>query len=190
MDQGCAFGRRPVAMSFDGDRLEVEEIEVGAALHLLIVDLHTRKDTKRILERLNRCFPIAGDSVAVGVQELLGPINQRITSAAVKALQEGNAELLGALMDEAQACFDRYATPACPEELAAPALHRVLAYTPLRHLVWGGKGVGSQGDGSAQFVARSREAQRSAARVIERDLGLSCLTLTIQASTGRVESDR
>jgi UTP-glucose-1-phosphate uridylyltransferase len=55
----------------------------------------------------------------------------------------------------------------------------VLNYGPLQPHVWGGKGVGSQGDGTAQFVARSAEDQQAAIAIIERDLGLACLKLTI-----------
>ena len=37
-------------------------------------------------------------------------------------------------------------------------------------MIWGGKGVGSQGDGTAQFVARSAEDQRAAIRPVVEDL--------------------
>ena len=80
---------------------------------------------------------------------------------AIDALRSGDAQELGALMVEAQAAFDRFAMPACPEELTSPVLHQVLTYGPLQPHIWGGKGVGSQGDGSAQFVARSREDQQA-----------------------------
>ena len=82
-------------------------------------------------------------------------------------------------MNEAQKLFDRHAAPACPEELAAPVLHRVLSHPAVQPHVWGGKGVGSQGDGSAQFVAKSAADQKAAAEVLERDLGVSCLALTL-----------
>jgi UTP-glucose-1-phosphate uridylyltransferase len=59
-------------------------------------------------------------------------------------------------------------------------LHRVLSYEPLRPHIWGGKGVGSQGDGSAQFVVRSAEDQQAAADILRRDLGMACLPLTLR----------
>jgi UTP-glucose-1-phosphate uridylyltransferase len=83
-------------------------------------------------------------------------------------------------MVEAQAFFDRYAAPACPEELTAPVLHRVLNYAPLQPHVWGGKGVGSQGDGTAQFLARSQADQQAVVEIIERDLKMACLKLTLR----------
>jgi UTP-glucose-1-phosphate uridylyltransferase/mevalonate kinase len=180
MDQGCAFGNRPVLMTFDGDRLDTEELQVSKELYYVVVDLHARKDTLEILKKLNRCYPIAENEVERGVQELLGPINKRIVQQSIEALRAGDAERLGALMAEAQAFFDRYATPACPEELTSPILHKVLGYEPLKPHIYGAKGVGSQGDGTAQFLARSAADQQAVIEIIERDLGMSALKLTLQ----------
>jgi UTP-glucose-1-phosphate uridylyltransferase/mevalonate kinase len=179
MDQGCAFGNRPVLMTFDGDRLDTEELQVSKELHYVIVDLHAKKDTVEILAKLNRSYPFADNEVERGVQELLGPINKRIVHQAIEALRAGEAEQLGRLMTEAQAFFDRYAAPACPEELTSPVLHQVLNYEPLKPHIWGGKGVGSQGDGTAQFLTRSADDQQAVMEIIDRDLGMSCLALTL-----------
>ena len=119
-----------------------------------------------------------------GGQQVFGPINKRIVARAVGAIRAGNAQWLGALMTEAQSFFDRYALPACPGELIAPTLHWVLNHEAIAPFVWGGKGVGSQGDGAAQFVARSQADQQAAAEVVRRDLGLSCLTLALRATAG------
>jgi UTP-glucose-1-phosphate uridylyltransferase/mevalonate kinase len=180
MDQGCAFGNRPVLMTFDGDRLDTEELQVKSDLYFVIVDLQGHKDTLEILNRLNRCFPVAENEVERGVQELLGPINKRIVNQSIQSLKDADAERLGTLMAEAQAFFDRYAVPACPEELTAPLLHRVMNYEPLKPHVWGGKGVGSQGDGTAQFLARSATDQQAVIEILQRDLGLPAYQLTLR----------
>lgn len=179
MDQGCAFGNRPVLMTFDGDRLETSELQVNEPLFFVIVDLQARKDTMEILNRLNRCYPFAENEVEQGVQELLGPINKRIVQQAMDALREGHAERLGTLMTEAQTFFDRYAMPACPEELTSPVLHHLLDYEALKPHVWGGKGVGSQGDGTAQFICRSQDDQDAVIQILERDLNLPGMKMTI-----------
>jgi UTP-glucose-1-phosphate uridylyltransferase/mevalonate kinase len=179
MDQGCAFGNRPVLMTFDGDRLETKELQVNQEMHFVIVDLMAQKDTMEILNRLNRCYPFAENEIEQGVQELLGPINKRILLQSIQALENSDGERLGALMIEAQDFFDRYATPACPEELTSPVLHNLLDYEPLRPYTWGGKGVGSQGDGTAQFLAQSKTDQQAIIEIIERDLKMPCLTLTL-----------
>jgi len=179
MDQGCAFGNRPVLMVFDGDRLETHELQVTEPLHFVIVDLQAKKDTMEILNKLNHCYPFAETEVEKGVQELLGPINKRIVHQTVDAVRASDAQRLGTLMVEAQAFFDRYATPACPEELTSPVLHQLLDYGPLKPHVWGGKGVGSQGDGTAQFICRSQDDQDAVLQILERDLKLSGMKMTI-----------
>lgn len=179
MDQGCAYGDRPILMTFDGDNLDVTELQVPENLYFVIVDLQAQKDTMEILARLNRAYPFADNEIERGVQDLLGSINKRVVHQATAALQVGNAERLGELMTESQAFFDRYAMPACPEELTSPVLHRVLAHEALKPHIFGGKGVGSQGDGTAQFLARSEEDQQAVIEIIERDLSMPSLALTI-----------
>ena len=182
MDQGCAFGNRPILMTYDGDRLDVKELQIPEDMYFVIVDLNAQKDTMEILSRLNQCFPFIEGAIEQGVQQLLGPINKRIVRQATEALQASDAERLGKLMCEAQEFFDRYATPACPEELTAPVLHKVLSHEALKPHIWGGKGVGSQGDGTAQFIARSEADQKAVIELLERDFGMSCLTLSLQTT--------
>jgi UTP-glucose-1-phosphate uridylyltransferase len=183
MDQGCAFGSRPVLMTFDGDRLETSEMRPKEDLYFVIADLQAQKDTMRILSRLNRCYPLAENEMERGVQELLGPINKHIVHQAVDAIKNAEAERVGTLMTEAQNYFDRYAIPACPEELAAPILHQVLKYEPLQPHVWGGKGVGSQGDGTVQFVVRSAADQQAVIDILQREMGLSSYKLIIRSGS-------
>ena len=181
MDQGCAFGDRPVLMTFDGDHLDTTEIQIKQELYFVIVDLAAQKDTMEILNRLNRCYPFAENEIEKGVQELLGTKNKAITQRAIEALSHSDAKSLGELMVFAQNEFDQYATPACPEELTSPVLHQVIHYEPLRPYIWGGKGVGSQGDGTAQFIARSEADQQRVIDIINRDFNMSCLKLTLQS---------
>jgi len=180
MDQGCAYGNRPILMTFDGDRIDVTELNVPQPIYFVIVDLCAGKDTREILSRLNRCYPFAEDEMQRRVQEYLGPISARITHAACEALRAGDAVRLGQLMREAQALFDEYVRPACPTQLTAPVLHKVLNYPPLQPHVLGGKGVGSQGDGSAQFVVGDEESQRRVIEIIERELHMPCLSLVLR----------
>jgi len=179
MDQGCAFGRRPTLMTFDADLVDVRPIRVGARIHMLIVDLRKGKDTQKILARLNHCYPFPTTDLERGVHEYLGPINRATTERAIEKIEAGDVEALGQLMTEAQALFDQYLAPACPDELAAPKLHAVLEHPAIQDLIWGGKGVGSQGDGCAQLVARDAESRDRAASVLERDLDVTCLALDI-----------
>jgi UTP-glucose-1-phosphate uridylyltransferase/mevalonate kinase len=183
MDQGCAYGSRPIMMTFDGERIDVKEMSVANDLHFVIVDLGAAKDTREILASLSRAYPFADDDIQKGVQEYLGPVNARITSAAAEALERGDAETVGKLMTEAQAEFDSALRPACPSQLTAPVLHKVLGFEAIQPHILGGKGVGSQGDGSAQFIVPDEAAQSKVIEIIERDLGMSCLRLTIGSGT-------
>ena len=180
LDQGCAYGNRPIQMVFDGDRVDVVELSVGTELHYLLVDLRAGKDTREILARLNHCYPFAEDDCQRNVQNYLGPVNRRIVEEAAAALKAGSAEQLGALMTRAQDEFDKNMVPACPSQLTAPVLHKLLNYAPLKPYIYGGKGVGSQGDGTAQLLARDEACRKKAAEIIERDLGMQCLDLILR----------
>jgi galactokinase len=180
MDQICALGRRASYLTFDGEDLEIELLEPAAPLSVLVVDLGRSKDTRRILADLNRCFPDASGAVAAGVRDALGPRNVEILKRARNALLRGDPATIGELMTEAQGVFDRLVAPACPE-LRAPRLHEVLAHPAAKELAFGGKGVGSQGDGCAQLVANGPEEREALAARLERDLGVACFPVTVRA---------
>lgn len=180
MDQACAYGNRPILMVFDGDCLEIHPLTVLKNLFLVIVDLGVAKDTRSILQQLNRCYPVATDKIQQQVQTYLGEISSQITQQAVSALQEGDAAKIGCLMKRAQAEFDRYLIPACPNQLTAPVLHQLLDYKPIQPYILGGKGVGSQGDGTAQLIVLDRASQQEVINIIQRDFPqMQCFQLTI-----------
>jgi UTP-glucose-1-phosphate uridylyltransferase/mevalonate kinase len=180
MDQACAFGNKPILMTFDGDRLDIEELSVKQELFLVIVDLGGSKNTQKILSDLNSCYPIPSDRIGQNVQKYLGAINAEFVRQAVTAVRVGNAQLLGTLMSRVQVEFDRYLIPACPEQLTAPKLHCLLNHAPLQPFIYGGKGVGSQGDGTAQLVVKDRTSQANAIAIINRDFPeMQAISLTI-----------
>lgn len=180
MDQICAFGKRPSLLEFDGPDLRIDPVNPGGKFALLVVDLRASKDTPRILANLNSCFPATPGPVAAAVRRALGEDNRARVRAACEALRTGDAEGLGALLSEAQAQFDRDVAPASPKELAAPRLHAVLSHPAVAELGFGAKGVGSQGDGCAQVVARDAVVRAELAARLEADLDVSCLPLSIR----------
>src|SRR6478672_1947625 len=181
MDQACAYGNQPILMVFDGDRVEVIELKVSQDLFFVIVDLGASKNTQKILSDLNQGYPVAADTVQQNVQRYLGLINSQITHQAVAALQNGDAEQIGTLMKLAQSEFDQHLIPASPTELQAPILHHLLNYQPIQPYIWGGKGVGSQGDGTAQFIVKNETCQQQLIEILERDFPqMKCLKLTIR----------
>jgi galactokinase len=144
-------------------------------MYLFFVDLAGRKDTVRILQCLRDAYPAGPD-----VQEALGPANERIVRRAFQALSQADAGELGELMTQAQANFDRCLAPCCPGELASPLLHQVLGLESIARHVWGGKCVGSGGDGTAQFIARSEQDRQAAMAKITAALPpMRCFPLNI-----------
>ena len=178
LDQACAFGVKPNLMTFDGDEIEVQTLNVKKTLYWVFADLCAEKDTVRILRDLNRGYPFASNEMEEREHLALGELNQKIVDRAIKYMAEGEVEKLGALMTEAEALFDSHVAPMSPQELAAPRLHEILNDPQIQPLVYGGKGVGSHGDGSVQFLARSVEAQQQLTDYLNQQ-GMKAYTLTI-----------
>jgi UTP-glucose-1-phosphate uridylyltransferase/galactokinase len=178
MDQGCAYGQIPVMMNFDGDRIGVIPLRPGCDFHLLVADLCGKKDTVRILADLNAAYPFAKSPNDADVHRCLGEENQRLLASARACIEAGDAAGLGTLMTEAQAVFDRYLMPVC-DELKSPRLHAVLSDPHLQAWVYGGKGVGSQGDGCVQFLCRSVASRSELEAYLKRQYGMPCFELDI-----------
>lgn len=160
LDQACAFGVKPNLMTFDGDEIEVKTLNVKKHLYWVFADLCAEKNTIKILRDLNKGYPFASNEMEEREQKALGEENQKIINLAIDYMAKGDAEALGKLMTGAQYLFDTSVAPMCPDELTAPKLHDVLNDPLINPLVYGGKGVGSQGDGSIQFLAKDKECQQ------------------------------
>lgn len=182
LDQACAFGVNPVIMTFDGNELDVERITVKKPLYYVFADLMAGKDTVKILGDLNRAYPFAHNEMEKRLHEALGEDNQKITDRAISYISQGDAEKLGALMTEAQKLFDEKVAPMCPEELTAPVLHSILNDPAVKSFTYGAKGVGSQGDGTVQFLARDEEAQAQLVAYLQGVKGMTAYSLTLRPS--------
>lgn len=160
LDQACAFGVKPVCMTFDGEEIEVNYVNVKKTLYWVFADLNSKKDTIKILADLNKAYPFATNDAEEREHLALGEKNEDIIRRAIEYMKEGDVEKLGALMTEAQQIFDEYIAPMSKRELTAPKLHEMLNDTYIKSLSYGGKGVGSQGDGSIQFLAKDETSQQ------------------------------
>ncbi len=178
MDQACAYGDTPVHMIFDGDKLAIDEVPPKEDIYMVVADLNTGKNTQKILADLNACYPKSGGKIGEDVRYYLGPVNKDLVNRAKKILRAGEAEQLGALMAEAQRFFDMFMAPACPQELLAPKLHFILSSPEVAPFTFGGKGVGSQGDGCVQFVSKgAKEQKKLMAKLKEMELEPYPLTI-------------
>ena len=178
LDQACAFGVKPNLMTFDGDEIEVRSLNVRKHLFWVFADLCAEKDTIKILSDLNKAYPFPTTDAERAEHEALGQQNLDIVDRAIKYMAEGDAEALGRLMTEAEALFDAKVAPMSPA-LISPKLHSVLQDPKIQPMVWGGKGVGSHGDGSVQFLARNEEAQRQLMDYLN-DHGMKAYMLTLK----------
>ncbi|MGN1187557.1 MAG: sugar phosphate nucleotidyltransferase, partial [Lachnospiraceae bacterium] len=179
LDQACAFGVTPVHMVFDSNEISVKPIAIKKPLYMVIADLKAGKDTVKILSDLNKCYPFAENDKERAVHEALGADNREYIARADALLQAGDAKGLGELMVEVQANFDKKVAPACPSQLRSPVLHSVLNDENIQKWIYGAKGVGSQGDGTVQLLARDEECQKALIDYLnnERKMGAFPLTL-------------
>lgn len=180
LDQACAYGVRPVRMVFDGNEITVKPIPFKKTLYWVIADLKSHKDTVQILSDLNKCFPFAQNDRERAVHEALGHDNKEFVDRACECLAKGDNEALGEVMVQFQSNFDAKVAPASYEELKAPVLHSVLEDEHVKELVYGSKGVGSQGDGTVQFLAKDEECQKKLIDYLNNERGMEAFPLTLR----------
>ncbi|MBD3183351.1 GHMP kinase, partial [Candidatus Poribacteria bacterium] len=181
LDQICAYGEIPVFITFDADNMDIDELTPERPVYMVIADLQKGKNTKQILSDLNYHFMKGSGKIKENLRYALGEANRVILLKAKDILEEGNSEELGKMMNEAQELFDKYVAPASPEELKAPKLHEILSHPGIQDFIWGGKGVGSQGDGCVQFVARGLKEQEELIDILW-NLDVRPYNLVIKAS--------
>ena len=177
LDQACAFGVKPNLMTFDGDEIEVKALNVKKTLYWVFADLCASKDTIKILADLNKSYPFASNEAEENLHKALGEWNQEMVEKAIRYMATGQVEALGKLMTEAEEMFDKYVVP-MSQALQAPKLHQVLHDPNIQPLIYGGKGVGSHGDGSVQFLAKDAETQQQLQEYLDSQ-GMKAYTLTL-----------
>ena len=177
MDQACIFGKTPVLLSFTGpDDVRIEPLFPEGLIEMFFVDLAGSKDTVRILADLQGAYADSAD-----LRAALGADNEAFVRRGCGAMVRGEAAELGEVMTAAQRNFDEKIAPLCPEQLAGPLLHKVLSLESIAEHIHGGKGVGSQGDGTAQMVARSSADRDEAMKKITAAFpDMRCFPLTIR----------
>jgi UTP-glucose-1-phosphate uridylyltransferase/mevalonate kinase len=178
LDQACAYGIKPVVMSFDGIEMDSHELKVGASFTWVVADLMASKDTIKILADLNKSFPFAESEQDKAVQEALGKDNHYFVTKAIEYIEAGDRKKLGQLMNQTQKNFDRKVMPAS-SELIAPVLHEILNDEKVGKLVLGGKGVGSQGDGTVQFLVDDIDKGIKLQSYLQDKKGMPSFMLTI-----------
>lgn len=180
LDQACAYGVNPVRMFFDGTEVSVKTLTVKSPLYFVVANLNAGKDTVKILADLNKCFPFAQNDTEKSVQEALGRDNVLFIDRACQAIEKGDVKALGQVMIDFQHNFDNKVAPACPEQLRAPVLHEILEDEIIKSLTYGAKGVGSQGDGTVQFLAKDEESQKKIIEYLKNEKNMEGFPLTLK----------
>lgn len=164
-------------MTFDGDEISVEPMIVKNPLYWVFADLCAEKDTIKILRDLNKAYPFASNEQEEMEHKALGEYNLDIVKRATRYMANGDTKALGALMNEAEEMFNKYLAP-MSDALKAPKLEKTLNDPNIQDWIYGGKGVGSHGDGSIQFLAKDEECQHKLEEYLNSH-GLKAHRLTI-----------
>ena len=180
LDQACAFGEKPILMVFDGEKIEIKKLKVKKTLYYVFADLNSHKDTIKILADLNRSYPYPESKIDLSVHKGLGEKNKDVVLKSIKYIESGDTENLGKMLTKAQNNFDKYVSIACKDELTSPILHKVLNDSYIKDLSYGSKGVGSQGDGMVQILAKDYESQQKIKKYLDKKLHMTAYSLTIE----------
>ena len=159
MDHIVAYSNTLSLMEFEPDKTIITSLSTTCDIYMVWIDLKYEKDTKRILSDLNKCYPFPDDKISTDVQEALGENSLIIVDSALHLIREGDNKRLGELMTSAYNLFCKKVLPAS-SALHSPRLDRVLKDATVISNIFGGKGVGSLGDGSAQTIAKDKDSQK------------------------------
>ncbi len=89
LDQACAFGVKPNLMTFDGDEIEVQTLNVKKPLYWVFADLCAEKNTIKILADLNKAYPFPSNEKERLLHDALGAKNTEFVQRAIKYMANG-----------------------------------------------------------------------------------------------------
>lgn len=175
MDQICAYGSNNVnVMYYENGNIDIKNLKVKGIFTFLIVDLNSKKNTSKILNDLRQAYATNDD-----LREYLNNTNLDVCNKAIKYLEEGDAYNLGKLMTETQKLFDLNCSK-YSDELLAPLLHSILNDLTILEHIYGGKCVGSGGDGTVQLLVKSDNDAIWLINYIKSKYGMTSYKLTIK----------
>ena len=157
LDQLSAYGKG--IMTIDYKDNSIDFIQPKKNMYFVYADLKGEKNTKIILESLNKIYPYSKNLKETFGHLTLGLFNRIIVNKIARNIKLGNNKKVGRLMTKSQKLFDKHLSYLCKKELTSPILHSLLSDEYLKKLSFGMKGVGSQGDGCIQILAKDSETQ-------------------------------
>ena len=184
MDQICACGRQASLLKIDGEQVNISKLNVGKKIYFVVANLQCKKNTNKILNDLNNCYLSKDDADNKEIIECFGIKNKKIVEEAIEAFKNGDSKKIGQLMNKAQYNFDKFVAPKCPE-LDAPKMHAILSDKYILKNIYGGKCVGSGGDGSVQLIVKDEKAQKRVIKYLNNTYG--CLSYSINFEQNTAE---
>ncbi len=176
MDQICACGKQTSLLEIDGEQVNISKLDVGKTIYFVVANLQCQKNTNKILTDLNACYLNQKYKENKDIIKCLGEKNKKIIKEAVKAFKNGDSKKIGQLMNEAQYNFDKFVVPKC-SELIAPKMHTILSDKFVLKNIYGGKCVGSGGDGAVQLIVKDEITQKKVIKYLNKVYG--CLSYPI-----------
>ena len=183
MDQIVAIGTGALHMKFKDNKVSYSKLNIKKNLYFVYANLNAKKDTEKILLSLNSAFPNPKNEIEANVVKYFCDVNHKVLAKAKKYIENGDTKKIGQLMSYAQNKFDTLVAPICKEELTSPVLHKVLNDENVKKLSLGGKGIGSQGDGSVQFIVETKEKQKELIEYLNEKLNLEAYSFTIKKTS-------
>lgn len=159
MDQLCCFKQGIFSLEIS-EAMQYKKIINKQDIYIVYSDLNSKKDTRLILDKLNALYPYAKNKKEKKAHFFLEHRSYKLVEQAEKCIENGNVKKLGKLMNIYQKEFDKYIAPFCYEQLKSPVLHSLINDKYIKKITLGAKGVGSQGDGSVQFLLNDYNSQK------------------------------
>lgn len=177
LDQVCAYGNQLTQIFFRNDgNIVYKKIQCPKKIYGVYADLKSFKNTKKILSSLQEEMKQPNN---YNLFYYFEKINKDIVNRATEYILDDDPKSLGELMTYSQKEFNKYVKP-YSIYLNSPILDYVLNDDYIQSLTYGGKGVGSQGDGSVQFIARNENCQNILCRHLETRLGMKAYPFTLR----------
>ena len=134
------------------------------------------------MNAFNRALPYPKDESDKLLLNIIGNKNVELVEKAVYALETGDLKLFGNCLNEAQKLYAA-AKDACPE-YKMPIFYSVISDSSIQKLSFGGKSVGSGGDGSLLLICKDENSQKSLKNYIKEKYQMDSIEFCINGENG------
>lgn len=181
LDQFSILNNNCSKLTFYKDNVDLKSVFIKKNLYFLIVDLNANKNTRIIMNAFNKALSNGNTKKDKALLGIVGEQNVMLVEKSVEALQNGDLELFGKCLKEAQVLLDN-AICAC-SEFKAPFLHLVLNDGFVKNFSYGGKSIGSGGDGSLLLLCKDEQSQLTLKSYIKEVYSMNTICFCLKKSS-------